>query len=120
MTSLSFHKLRSGPCYENCLANKEMSISSSAHHIEKCVDQINEVHNTDEQIKILSGAYSHSVDYEDDRRRHISETFVNEKFTYRYTAIICSFYKNLLTRKKHTLSRSVGCRYGALYSFTLT
>jgi hypothetical protein len=47
-----------------------MSVTSSAHRIEKCVDHISEVHNSsDGQVKILSGAYSHSVDYEDEERR---------------------------------------------------
>jgi hypothetical protein len=79
MTSLSFQKLHSDACYENCLANKEMSLTNCAHCIEKCVDHISEVpSSSDGEVKILSGTtYIYSIDHEDERRRHISETFVN-------------------------------------------
>jgi hypothetical protein len=56
-----------------------MSVTNSTHRIEKCVDHIREVPSSlDGEVKILSGAYIPSIDHEDERRWHISETF--EKF----------------------------------------
>jgi hypothetical protein len=58
-----------------------MSVTSCAHCVEKCVDHITEVPSiSDGEVEILSGAYIQSIDYEDERRWHIAETFVNEKF----------------------------------------
>jgi hypothetical protein len=81
MTSLSFQKLRSDPRYEKMAIDSRVNVCNPAHCIEKCVDHIGEVHSSSNgEVKILLGAFIHSIDHEDERRWHISETFVNEKF----------------------------------------